>query len=151
MLAEQEPAAVYAVAYQELGTNKGLVAAKARLAEKGLTISRLELVAGHVAANLVDNVRNVLEGCAVRSVYGWTDSMVAVEQEDSLEQILQKHGFWQTICITSWVARFIHNCNCKYSKESRLSGTLTTGAGCGEHSTAQQAKHRSVPGRSAET
>ena len=32
----------------------------------------------HKAANLVDNVRNALEGCAVRSVYGWTDSMVAL-------------------------------------------------------------------------
>ena len=31
-----------------------------------------------MAANLVDNVRNMLEGCAVRSVYGWTDSMVAL-------------------------------------------------------------------------
>ena len=30
----------------------------------------------HKAANLVNNVRNALEGCAVRSVYGWTDSMV---------------------------------------------------------------------------
>ena len=46
---------------------------------------------------------------------------VAVEQEDSLEQILQKHGFWQTIRITSWIARFIHNC-----KANRLSGPLAT-------------------------
>ena len=211
-------AAVYTVAYQESDTKQGLVAAKARLAKKGLTIPRLELVAAHMAANLVDNVRNALEGCAVRSVYGWTDSMVAlhwiagkgnykqfvsnrvaqinakdyiqwshvssgqnpadvgsrgnqfkelpelwlkgpewltkpemwpapvqtepnketeaeaklvreifsvaVEQEDSLEQILQKHGFWQTIRVTSWVARFIHNC--KSSKANRQSGPLTT-------------------------
>ena len=50
---------------------------------------------------------------------------VAVEQEDSLHQVLQKHGFWQTIRITSWVARFVHNC--KSSKANRLSGPLTTG------------------------
>lgn len=50
---------------------------------------------------------------------------VAVEQEDSLHQVLQKHGFWHTIRITSWVARFIHNC--KSSKANRLSGPLTTG------------------------
>ena len=31
-----------------------------------------------MVANLVRNVRNALEGCAVRSVYGWTDSMVAL-------------------------------------------------------------------------
>ena len=70
-------AAVYAVAYQESDTKQGLVAAKARLAKKGLTIPRL-LVVAHMAANLVDNVRNALEGCAVRSVYGWTDSIVAL-------------------------------------------------------------------------
>ena len=31
-----------------------------------------------MAANLVNNVRNALEGYAVRSVYGWTDSVVAL-------------------------------------------------------------------------
>ena len=207
-------AALCAVAYQESGTNQGLVAAKAYLAKKGLTIPRLELVAAHMAANLVDNMRNALEDCAVRPVYRWTDSTVAlhwiagkgnhkqfvsnrvaqinvneyiqrghvssgqnpadvgstgrqskelpelwlkgpdwlsrpemwlapvqtepnketeaeaklvkevfsvaVEQEDSLEQILQKHGLCQTIRITSWVARFIHNC--KSSKANRLLG-----------------------------
>lgn len=71
-------AVVYAVVYQESGTNQGLVAAKARLAKKGLTIPRLELVSAHMAANLVDNVRNSLKGCVVKSVYGWTDSMVAL-------------------------------------------------------------------------
>jgi len=171
-----------------------------------------------MAANLVDNMINALEGCAVRSVYGWTDSMVAlywiagkgnykpfvansvkqikaknyiqwghvsssqnradlgsrgnqskelpelwlkgpnllskpemwpasvqtgpsketeaktklvkkvvsvaVETEDRLHQVLQKHGFWQTIRITSWVARFLHSC--KTSKANRLLGPLTT-------------------------
>lgn len=58
-------AAVYAVVYQDSSTNQGLVTAKARLAKKGLTIPRLELVSIHMAANLVDNVRNALEGCAM--------------------------------------------------------------------------------------
>ena len=71
-------AAVYAVVHQDSSTIQGLVTAKARLATKGLTIPRLELVLIHMAANLVDNVRNALEGCAVRSVHGWTDSMVAL-------------------------------------------------------------------------
>ena len=211
-------AAVYAVVYQESSTNQGLVTAKARLAKKGLTIPRLELVSIHLPANLVDNVRNALERRAVRSVYGCTNSMVAlywiagkgnykqfvanrvrqinaknyiqwghvssgqnpadlgsrgnqskelpelwlkgpdwlskpemwpasvqtgpsketeaeaklvkevvsvaVETEDGLHQVLQKHGFWQTIRITSWVARFLHNC--KSSKANRLFGPLTT-------------------------
>ena len=71
-------AAVYAVVHQDSSTNQGLVTAKARLAKKGLTIPRLELVSIHVAANLINNVRNALEGCGVRSVYGWTDSVVAL-------------------------------------------------------------------------
>ena len=30
--------------------------------------------------------------------------------EDTLHQILEKHGFWQTIRTTSWVVRFIQTC-----------------------------------------
>ena len=71
-------AAVYAVVHQDASTNQGLVNAKARLPKKGLTIPRSKLVSIHMAANLVDSVRNALEGCAVRSVYGGTDSMVAL-------------------------------------------------------------------------
>ena len=71
-------AAVYAVVEQPSGTNRGLVTAKSRLAKKGLTIPRLELVAGHMAANLVQNVKEVLKGFPVRSVYGWLDSTVAL-------------------------------------------------------------------------
>ena len=62
--------AVYAVNYQESDTKQGLVAAKARLAKIGPTIPRLELVAAHMAANPVDNVRNALEGCALHSIAG---------------------------------------------------------------------------------
>ena len=71
-------AAVYALVHQYSSTSQGLVTVKAPLAKKGLTIPRLELVSIHVAANLINNVRNALEGCAVKSVYGWTDSMVAL-------------------------------------------------------------------------
>jgi hypothetical protein len=71
-------ATVYDVVYQGSGTNRGLVAAKARLAKKNLTIPRLELVSAHMAANLVDNVKTALEGYPVRSVHGWLDSTVAL-------------------------------------------------------------------------
>ena len=53
--------AVYAMITQASGVRKGLVAAKSRLAKKNLTIPRLELVAAHLAANLVDNVRTALK------------------------------------------------------------------------------------------
>jgi len=71
-------AAVYAVVRQESGTTRCLVAAKARLAKGGLSIPRLELVAGHMATNLLTNVRSTLEGLPVSNVYGWLDSTVAL-------------------------------------------------------------------------
>ena len=71
-------AAVYAVVEQPSGMNQGLVTAKSRLSKKGLTIPRLELVSGHMAANLVYNVKEALEGLPVRRVYGWLDSTVAL-------------------------------------------------------------------------
>ena len=69
---------VYAVITQASGVSKGLIAAKSRLAKKNLTIPRLELVAAHMTANLVHNVRTALEGYPITSVYGWSDSTVAL-------------------------------------------------------------------------
>ena len=71
-------AAVYAVVQQHSEVTQGLVAAKARLAKEGLTIPRLELVAGHMAANLLTNVRDALIGFPVKSLYAWLDSSVAL-------------------------------------------------------------------------
>ena len=71
-------AAVYAVVQQHSVVTQGLVAAKARLAKEGLTIPRLELVAGHMAANLLTNVRDALIGFPVKSLYAWLDSSVAL-------------------------------------------------------------------------
>ena len=62
-------AAVYAVVTQESGVTQGLVTAKSRLAKQGLTIPRLELVSGHMAANLAVNVRKALEGFPPRHQY----------------------------------------------------------------------------------
>jgi hypothetical protein len=70
--------AVYAVVSQTSGVTQGLIAAKSRLAKQGLTIPRLELVAGHMAANAVDNVRRALEGFPVTATYCWLDSTVAL-------------------------------------------------------------------------
>lgn len=70
--------AVYAITYQPSGSNQGLVATKSRLAKKGLTIPRLELVAGHMSTNLLHNVKESLQGFPIRNVYSWLDSTVAL-------------------------------------------------------------------------
>lgn len=70
-------AAVYAVVFQPSGVSQGLVAAKARLSKQGLTIPRLELVSGHMAVNLITNVKNALEGFPVSQQLCWLDSSVA--------------------------------------------------------------------------
>ena len=53
-------AAVYAVVHQDHGVTQQLICAKLRLAKKNLTMSRLELVAGHMAVTLVTNVQAAL-------------------------------------------------------------------------------------------
>lgn len=57
---------------------QGLVAAKARLAKQGVTIPRLELVAGHMTVNLLTNVHDALTGYLVKSLNAWPDSTVAL-------------------------------------------------------------------------
>ena len=71
-------AAVYAVVFQPSAVSQGLVAAKARLAKQGLTIPRLELVSGHMAVNLITNVKTALEGFNVSQQHCWLDSSVAL-------------------------------------------------------------------------
>ena len=71
-------ATVYAVVRQESGVNQGLLTAKSRLAKKGLSTSRLELVSAHMTANLAENTKNALDGQLVRSFTGWLDSTVAL-------------------------------------------------------------------------
>ena len=71
-------AAVYTVVVQEKDVNQGLVASRARLAKKELTMPRLELVSGHMAMNLLSNVSEALEGFPVSVKYCWLDSTVAL-------------------------------------------------------------------------
>lgn len=70
------PAAAYAVTYQPTGVSQER--AKSRLTKKGLTIRRLKLVSGHMVANLVDNVKEALQGFPVECVHCWLDSSVAL-------------------------------------------------------------------------
>lgn len=71
-------AVVYAVVEQEHGTTQGMVCAKSRVAKRNLSIPRLELVAGHMAVNLVTNVENAIDQRIVSSVHCWLDSTVAL-------------------------------------------------------------------------
>eukprot|EP00794_Sanderia_malayensis_P011522 gene11522-biopygen9193 len=71
-------AAVYAVVNQESSVHQGLLVSKSRLAKKGLTISRLELIAGQMATSLIDNVKQALKGQPIKSCTGWLDSSVAL-------------------------------------------------------------------------
>lgn len=71
-------AAVYAVVEQPSGTTQTLVAAKSRLAKRGLTIPRLELVGAHMAVNLITNVHQALDGLPVVAQHCWLDSTVVL-------------------------------------------------------------------------
>ena len=66
-------AAVYAGVVQEKGVKQGLVASRTKLAKKGLTIPQLELVLGHIAVNLLSNVKEALQGFSVTVKYCWLD------------------------------------------------------------------------------
>ena len=72
-------AAVYAIVHQDQGVTQQLVCAKSRLAKKNLTIPRLELVAGHMAVNLVTNVQAALNFLPLET-HCWLDSTVVTLQ-----------------------------------------------------------------------
>ena len=71
-------ACAYAIIKQASRTNQGLVAARARLPKLGLIIPRLELVAAHMAANVIVNIREALSGFPVESSHCWSDSTVVL-------------------------------------------------------------------------
>ena len=70
-------AAVYADVHQGEKVTQQLVCAKSRLAKKGLTIPRLELIAGHMSVNLVTNVQTALS-IHPSTIHCWLDSTVAL-------------------------------------------------------------------------
>ena len=71
-------AVLYAVTYQESGMNQMLVSSKSRLSKRELTIPGLELVAAHMAANLLENARTALNTCPVKNCYAWIDNTVVL-------------------------------------------------------------------------
>ena len=71
-------AAVYAHVIQPSVSSQGLITSKSRLSKKGVTIPRLELISGHMTANLLENVKEALKHLPIRACYGWLDSAVAL-------------------------------------------------------------------------
>ena len=72
-------AAVYAVVHQREKTTQGLVTSKSRIAKPNVSIPRLELIAGHMVANLTDNVRRALAGTtSLVLTDGWTAQWLSI-------------------------------------------------------------------------
>ena len=70
--------AIYAVVYQGNQVSRGLLTSNSRIAKRDMSIPRLELIAGHMVANSLSNVRNALHKFPITSTYAWLDSTVAL-------------------------------------------------------------------------
>ena len=124
---------------------QGIVATKAHLAKQGLTIPCLDLVAAHMAANVVTNVREDPGGTPIEQVYFWSDpsawpmdvtttataetlSKAKVIREifklaedrdtDEFEALLNKHSLWKTLRISAWITRLA--CNARSLPQERM-------------------------------
>ena len=69
---------VYVVIYQPNKINQGLITIKSRLANRNITITRLESIAPQMSANLSQNIKNFLTNQNVRNFYAWSDSTVVL-------------------------------------------------------------------------
>ena len=79
-----------AVVEQESTTSKGLLVSKSRLSKRNTSVPRLELVSGHMGANLAKNLTRALKRSPIRLVVIWMDSLV------SLYWILNPGKPWKT-------------------------------------------------------
>jgi hypothetical protein len=70
--------ATIAVVEHASGTVKGLLTAKARISKRNTSIPRLELISGHMAANMAKNVCKALKQLPIASITIWMDSTVAL-------------------------------------------------------------------------
>ena len=69
-------ATTIALVKQDAGTVQGLL--KSRISKRNTTMPRLELVAGHMAANKANNVQQALTRWPAASINIWMDSTVAL-------------------------------------------------------------------------
>ena len=71
-------AVTVAVVEHSTGVVKGLLTSKSRIAKRNTSIARLELVSGHMAANLTKNLVAALRRWPIMSVTIWMDGMVSL-------------------------------------------------------------------------
>lgn len=68
---------------------------KYKPSKKNITISRSELMARHMGTNLATNITETLKDYKIRSVAGWTDSMVAshwLKDQRKLQSLWRKES-----------------------------------------------------------
>ena len=82
--------AAIAVVEDDSGKSKKLLASKSRLSKRNTSVPRLELVRGHMGANLARNLTRALKRLPIRLVAIWMDSLV------SLYWILNPGKPWKT-------------------------------------------------------
>ena len=70
--------ATIALVKQDTGTVQGLLTSKSRISERNTTKPRLELVEGHMAANMANKVQKALTRWPVGFITIWMDSAVAL-------------------------------------------------------------------------
>ena len=74
----EQGVAVYAAVRQSSGTTQWLVAAKSQPVKQGLTIPRVELVAAHMATDLLMDICNAETMYLPQRCFGWLDSTIAL-------------------------------------------------------------------------
>ena len=82
-----------AVVEDDSGRSKGLLVSKSRLSERSTSVPRLELVSGHMRANLARNLTRALKRLPIRLVMIWMDSLI------SLYWILNHGKPWKTFVL----------------------------------------------------
>ena len=71
-------AAAVAVVEEQRGMSKGLLTSKSRISTRNTSIARLELVSGHMAANMAKNLHGALQRWPISSTTIWMNSTLAL-------------------------------------------------------------------------
>ena len=53
-------------------------------------------------------------------------SFVVERHDDELDELLRRRTYWQTVCITTWILRFVYNLRAKKNRVKKRRGPLTT-------------------------
>ena len=71
-------AVIYAVTRQDETVHQNLLSSKSRISKRDLSIPRLELVAAHMAANLLQNAKKAISFFPITESQAWSDSTVVL-------------------------------------------------------------------------